>query len=271
VRQRRLVAELRRLRDASGLKIDDVAQEIGISKSAISRLENGLTAIRLPVLRALLAAYSVDPAKARDLEQLCREANQRGWWQVAGPTNDYKTLVGLEAEATWVHYFGSSYIIGLLQTEDYARALLSAVLTDPTPEAVDLAVNIRLRRQERLNDLELWMVLGEEALMRPVGDHKIMARQIDRLIEASLVRGIKIQVMGLERGAHIGMAGGFEIIGLESARPEAVYIEGAAYDACIEDEDELTKYIGYFRRLTDAALDFDESRARMRRISKGFS
>jgi transcriptional regulator with XRE-family HTH domain len=271
VRQRRLVAELRRLRDASGLTIDDVAKEIGVSKSAISRLENGLTVVRLPVLKSLLAAYSVDSQKARDLEQLCREANHRGWWQVAGPTNDYKTLVGLEAEATWVHYFGSSYIVGLLQTEEYARALLGALLTEPTPEAVDQAVNIRLRRQERLNDLELWMVLGEEALLRPIGGPKVMARQIDRLVEASSVRGIKIQIMSLDFGAHIGMAGGFEIIGLESARPEAVYIEGAAYDACLEDDRELATYVDYFNRLTSAALDFDESRARMRRISEGFS
>jgi transcriptional regulator with XRE-family HTH domain len=116
VRRRRLLAELRRLRDASGKTIDQVAEDIGMSKSTLSRIENGLSGIKTPTLRALLVEYGVTGEHAAQLEQLAKEASRRGWWQVAGPTDNFKTIVGLEAEATWINYYGASFPIGHLET-----------------------------------------------------------------------------------------------------------------------------------------------------------
>jgi transcriptional regulator with XRE-family HTH domain len=271
VRQRRLLAELRRLRDAAGKTIDEVADNIGMSKSTLSRIENGLVGIKLPVLRALLGEYGVDAENRALLEQLSREAAQRGWWQVAGPTDPFKTLVGLEAEATWINYFGPTLIIGLLQTEAYARALLEAVLFDASEEEIDLAVQLRLRRRERLEHLQLGLILSEEGLMRPVGGATVMVEQIEQLLEASADRGVDFQVLGREAGEHVGLAGGFQIIGLNPSAPEAVYVEGARWDACIEEPDQLLVYTRSFEKLRALALGPNDSRARLRQIAKDYT
>lgn len=269
VRHRRLTAELRRLREESRRTIDQVAQDIGISKSALSRIENGLVGIKLPVLRALLTEYSVTGEHAAALEQLCREAAQRGWWQVGETSDDFKTLLGLEAEATWINYFATSVITGLLQTEAYARALLTSILFDATEEELELAVRLRLKRQERLGEFRLWVIMAEEGLERPIGGSTVMAEQIDHLVETSRERSITIQIIGKEVGQHVGLGGGFEMIGLDSPEPEAVYVEGARWDACIEDRELLNIYSQAFERLRADALSIEESRTRMRTIAEG--
>jgi transcriptional regulator with XRE-family HTH domain len=271
VRQRRLLAELRRLRDASGKTIDEVAEDIGMSRSTLSRIENGLVGIKLPVLRALLAEYGVSAESAAQLEQLSKEAARRGWWQVAGPTDPFKTLVGLEAEAAWINYFGPTLVIGLLQTEAYAQALLHAVMFDATEEEIDQALQLRLRRRERLEHLQLGIILAEEGLLRPVGGPAVMVEQIERLLDASADRGIDLQVLGKEAGEHVGLAGGFQIVGLNPAAPEAVYIEGARWDACIEEPDQLLVYTRSFEKLRALALGPKDSRDRLHQIAKDYA
>jgi transcriptional regulator with XRE-family HTH domain len=271
VRRRRLTAELRRLRESQGKTIDDVAVAIGMSKTTLSRIENGQSGVKIPTLRALLAEYGVSDETAAHLEQLSKEASQRGWWQVAGPTDPFKTLVGLEAEAKWINYFSSTYIIGLLQTEAYARALLEAIEFDATEEEIELKVGLRLRRQERLSDLNLGVILSEEGLLRPVGGIPVMIAQIERLLEASNSRDIDIQVLATEAGAHVGLAGNFEIIGLDFTGPEAVYVEGARWDACIEDTRQLVTYTRSFEKLRALALGPGDSRARLHQIAKDYA
>jgi transcriptional regulator with XRE-family HTH domain len=271
VRQRRLLAELRRLRDATGKTIDEVADDIGMSKSTLSRIENGLVGIKLPVLRALLSEYGVGEEDRIQLEQLSKEAAQRGWWQVAGPTDPFKTVVGLEAEATWINYFGSTLIIGLLQTEAYARALLESIMFDSPQPEIDLAVQLRLRRQERLGDLQLGVILSEEGLLRPIGGKATMIEQIERLLEASADRRIDLQVLSIEAGEHVGLAGGFQVVGLTPGAPEAVYVEGARWDACIEDPDQLIVYTRSFEKLRALALGPNDSRVRLRQIAKDYA
>jgi transcriptional regulator with XRE-family HTH domain len=271
VRRRRLTAELRRLRESQGKTIDDVAVAIGMSKTTLSRIENGQSGIKIPILRALLKEYGVNDEAAAQLERLSREASQRGWWQVTGPTDPFKTLVGLEAEAKWINYFSNTFIIGLLQTEAYARALLEAIDFDATEQEIDLAVNLRLRRQERLNDLNLGVILSEEGLLRPVGGVAVMIAQIERLLEVSADRGIDIQILATQAGAHVGLAGNFEIVGLDFTGPEAVYVEGARWDACIEDPHQLIVYTRSFEKLRALALGPGDSRARLHQIAKDYA
>jgi transcriptional regulator with XRE-family HTH domain len=270
VRQRRLLAELRRLRDASGKTIDEVAEDIGMSRSTLSRIENGLVGIKLPVLRALLAEYEVGAESAAQLEQLSKEAAQRGWWQVAGPTDPFKTLVGLEAEAAWINYFGPTMVNGLLQTEAYARALLHAVMFDATEEEISQALQLRLRRRDRLEYLQLGVILAEEGLLRPVGGPAVMVEQIERLLDASADRGIDLQILGKEAGEHVGLAGGFQIVGLNPSSAEAVYVEGARWDACIEEPDQLFVYTRAFEKLRALALGPKDSRERLGQIAKNY-
>ncbi len=270
MRQRRLLAELRRLRQESGETAEQVAESIGLSKSTVSRIENGQVTLKLPVLRALLAKYHANEELTSRLEALTREANLKGWWQVAGPTDSFKTLVGLEAEARWINYFATSIILGLFQTREYAEALLNAIFIDASPEDLQLKVDLRVKRQERLPELRVWMVLGEEALLRPIGGRQVMSDQIDHLIDRSNERNTVIQILPFEVGAHSGLGGGYEMIGLDSADPEAVYIEGARWDACIEDKNELDNFARAFEHLRAAALSPVDSRLRMQQIRETY-
>jgi transcriptional regulator with XRE-family HTH domain len=273
VRRRRLTAELRQLREATGKTIDEVASNIGMSKSALSRIENGLVGVKIPVLRALMSEYSVTDDRALALESLAKQASQRGWWQVLGgsiPSDQYKTLVGLEAEAIWVNYYSPNIITGLLQTEEYARAVLEAVVPDATPEDLELAIQFRLKRQERLKEMRLWVILSEEGLMRTIGGPEIMVNQLKRLIAAGSGRDLTIQVIGRETGAHIGIDGGFTTIGFSSGpQAGAVYVEGHRWDACIEESDQMVQYMRSFELLRAVALSPAESRVRLETILEG--
>jgi len=274
VRRRRLTAQLRRLREVSGKTIDEVAQSIGMSKSALSRIENGVVGVKLPVLRALLGEYGVAGEQVKLLEQLAREAGQRGWWQVGAgeiPTDDVKTLVGLEAEASWINDFSSSILNGLLQTQEYAAAVLKAIVSDAPKEEIDLAVDFRMRRQQQLGAFRLWAILAEEALMRPIGGRQAMARQVDHLVSLSEQARVTIQVIGMEGGEHTGLLGGFTVIGFDSSDPDVAYVEGHLWDACVEEQAQVEMYKRSFELLRAVALSPDNSRSLMRRIAKDFA
>src|SRR5262249_36585748 len=128
VRRRRLAAALRRLRDQSGMTADQAAREVGISKSALSRIENALVSVVPPVARALLELYGVDEPDISALVQVAREARKRGWWQAYDDVLPewFEVYVGLEAEASEIKTYESQLVPGLLQIEDYARAVIRA-------------------------------------------------------------------------------------------------------------------------------------------------
>ena len=271
VRQRRLVAELRRLRDGSGRTIDEVAANIGLSRSTLSRIENGLVPIKLPVLRALIAEYGVTPSVAAHLEQLRGEAAQRGWWQRAGVSDPIRTTVGLEAEAAWIQYWSGTVIIGLLQTRAYARALLRAIRFTWPDEDVDQAVELRMRRQERLPDLRLSVILGEEVFARMIGGQGVMFEQVQHLIQAAGTSAVDLQIVATGQGEHVGLGGGFEIVGLDEERPEAVYLEGARFEALVDDPAELSLHTLTFDRLRAVALSPSDSLARLEQIAEALA
>jgi transcriptional regulator with XRE-family HTH domain len=253
------------------MTIDEVAQAIGLSKSALSRIENGIVGVKLPVLRALLSVYGVAGGQAERLEGLAREAGQRGWWQVGVgdiPTSDVKTLVGLEAEAAWINDFSCSVINGLLQTREYAKAVLGATLPDASQEDLELAIEFRIRRQERLGAFRFWAILAEEILTRPVGGSAVMRRQVDHLLAVSDQPRITMQVVGRECGEYIGLSGGFTIIGFDPPDPEVVYLEGYRWDACVEDVAQAELYKRSFEVLRAVALSPEASRARIRSLAE---
>jgi transcriptional regulator with XRE-family HTH domain len=273
VRRRRLTNALRRLREENGLTIDDVAREIGLSKSAISRIENGLVELKLPVLRALLTLYHVTGDQADDLERLMREAAQKGWWQYSADIQDAtRTLAGLEAEGVLESDFSSSLVTGLLQTAEYAGAVLRAARPHAPSAKIETAVEFRLRRQERLGTLRLWSILTEEVLMRPIGGADVMKRQLEHLIHSAGKPQITVQILDLTAGAHASMGGSFVIVGFDSpSDPEAVYLEGQNWDACVEDREEVKSYKESFELLRASALSPDESVKFLQRRAKEFS
>nr|WP_269330450.1 helix-turn-helix transcriptional regulator [Kineosporia babensis] len=271
-----MTAELKRLREASGLTIDEVAQDIGVSKSALSRIENGLVGVKLPVLRALFRVYEVTGQQAEFLERLSSQAAQKGWWQYfAAETVELdatKTLIGLEEEASTVNDFSLTFLSGLLQTRDYARAVIRGATLDASDEGVENGVQMRLRRQQRLGDLRLWSVIAEEALMRPIGGPQVMRAQIEHLIAKAQSRRITVQVLAKEHREHPGITGPFVILGLEPPlNLKAVYLEGNLWDACLEGPDEVALYERTFDVLRAMALSPQESLERLQTNLENFT
>src|SRR5829696_7959481 len=151
-RRRRLGAELRRLREAAGLTIDKVAEELECSPSKVSRIETGQVSATPRDVRDMLGLYRVDDARREAMVQVAREARQRGWWQKFVDVPDgVPAYVGLETAATSIDVYMSLIVPALLQTPDYARAVIGAVRPDLPPSEIDRRVELRLRRQDLLD------------------------------------------------------------------------------------------------------------------------
>lgn len=265
VRRRRLGMELRNLREGSGYTIDEVAAHLECSGSKLSRLETGKGLPRLRDVRDLLDLYEVVDDRQRELMlTMVRESKNKGWW-----TNyedvlpaAFETYVGLEEEAASIRAF-QHHVLGLLQTEDYARAMLRAGHVADGLDGVDRLVRLRIDRQRQLrkdNPLELWAVIDEAALHRRVGGPKVMLEQLHYLAEVAALPNVTLQVLPFEKGAHPGVAGAFSLIEFpEATVNDVVYVDGPAGNIYLEKPLEVRRYTLIFDHLRAAALPPDDS------------
>ncbi|TMM40233.1 MAG: helix-turn-helix domain-containing protein [Actinobacteria bacterium] len=262
VRRRRLGLELRRLREAAGVTIDVVADRLECSSSKISRIETGHTGATPRDVRDMLAVYGVDGSAAEELLQVAREARLKGWWHLYG-TVLTTAYVGLEAAASEIHAYEGQVVPGLLQVEEYARAMIVKGRPDISPVELDRRVHVRMERQSLLTQddpLRLWAVLDEAIFHRLVGGPAVMTRQIDHLVMVADLPNITLQVLPFAIGAHAGMDGSFAILGYEEpADPDVVFAENAAGGLFLEKDEELRRYHFIFDHLRASALPPDES------------
>lgn len=257
VRRRRLAAALRRLRDQSGMTIDSVAKEAGISKSALSRMENAQVSVSVPNASALLRVYGVDGDDLEAMLQIAREARKRGWWQSYSEVlpDWFETYVGLEAEASEIRTFESQLVPGLLQTSDYARAIIHAEHPEASSEEVNRRVELRMKRQANENRARLWVILDQAVLMRPVGGAKVMTAQLKRLREEADKPGTTIQVLAFDAGEHGSMGSSFSILSFPEPGDEPVaYIETRAGSLYLEGA-QAREYSTLFTHLTASGRD----------------
>jgi transcriptional regulator with XRE-family HTH domain len=265
VRRRRLGAELRRLREQKGMTAEDVAQQLLVSQSKISRLENGRRSISQRDVRDLCTVYGVsDEAMVEGLMTMAKESRQRGWWHAFGDL-PYSVYIGLEQEAAKIMVYESLLLPGLLQTRDYAMALVAGIQPDRDAEAVDRRVEVRMQRQERVqgdDPVDLWAVIDEAALTRIVGNPEVMRAQLEHLATLGDLAHINIQVLPFRSGAHPGMSGAFSILEFpESADTAVVYLEGVTSDLYLEKEPDVRRYTGLYEHLRASALSTAESKA----------
>jgi transcriptional regulator with XRE-family HTH domain len=262
IRRRRLGAELRRRRESAGVTIEIVADRLECSASKISRIETGHTSATPRDVRDMLGIYGVSGDECEELVQISREARQKGWW------HPYSTVltgayVGLEAAAESIRAYEHQVVPGLLQTEEYARAMIRAARPDITADDVERRVSVRLGRQSLLTQddpIDLWVVLDEAVVSRPVGGDAVMRAQLQRLAEAADLPTVTIQVLPFEAGAHAGMDGTFAILDFpEPGDPDVVFAENATGGLFLEKSDELRKYIFIFDHIRAAALRPEES------------
>ena len=271
LRKRRLVSELRRLREAADLTIEDVAERLECSASKISRIETGRVGVTPRDVRDMLSAYGADPATAEGLVQLARDARRRAWWDEFGDIAPGR-YVGFEADAERVRTYQGLMVPGLLQSEAYTRALIRAVLPDAAPAEVDRRVELRKARQALLledDPLRLHAVVDEAALRRLVGGPEVMAEQLARLNEIGKLPNITLQVAPFEAGGHAAMDGPFVILSFpEQSDPAVVYIESPRGDAYWEQPSDVARYSDMFARLSAESLDPTASSALIGRVAR---
>lgn len=256
VRRRRLASELRRLRDAAGLTIDEVGEKLECSASKISRIETGHVGVTPRDTRDLLMLYGVRGDEQELLVQLARDARKRGWWHSYSEVFT-GTFVGLEADASSLSAFQALLVPGLLQTKEYAREVITAMRPDADEAEVSRRVAGRMERQQLLRDSnppEYRAVVDEAVLHRVVGGSSVMAGQLDRMVAMARQPHVTLQVMPFAAGAHPSMDGPFLILGFpEPADPDVVYVDSTSGGLYIEEEPDVRRYSSMFDQLRDAA------------------
>jgi len=273
VRLRRLAAELRKLRSSSGLTQDEVGERTGINVATLYRIEHARVRPQTRTLRTLLDLYGADEQQQTDLLALLRDARQRGWlhaYQSELP-EQYTNYIGFEGEARSVWNYESLFVPGLLQTEDYARAVIRAVLPWASRDEVERRVEVRMERQDVLrndNPLELWVIVDEAALRRQVGGHDVMQAQLRHLVQAADLPQVTLQIIPLDVGAHAGMPGSFVFMQFgEAAIPDVIYIDSMAGDLFLEAEADVRRYRLVFEHLRAVAASPDDSRSLVAALS----
>jgi hypothetical protein len=276
VRRRRLGQELRRLRELKGMTAEEVAERLLVSQSKISRLENGRRSISQRDVRDLCNVYEVEDQRIVDsLMQMAKDSRQQGWWHTFGDI-PYSVYIGLETDAASLRVYDPQVVPGLLQTRQYAKALIAGALPETAPADIEKRVQVRMRRQERItaaeNPLRLWTVLDEAALKRVVGNRTIMREQLEHLVEQSQLPHVTVQVIPFEMGAHPGLNGQYAILEFpDAADSSVVYIEGVTSDLYLEKANDVQKYSVMYEHLRAQALNVEQSLQFISKIAKEYA
>jgi transcriptional regulator with XRE-family HTH domain len=245
-----LGAHLRRLREAAQITPARAGDAIRATHSKISRLERGRSGAKQRDVADLLTLYGVtDEQEREDLLTLARQATTPGWWQ---QYNDilprwFELYVGLERAASVIRTYEVQFVHGLLQTEDYARAVVLISNAHASAEEIERRVSVRMKRQQLLTQPhapELWAVLDQTVLRRPPGGPEMMRAQIEHLLKMTDLPNVTLQIVPFDVGPHAGAGGPFSILRFpEPDLPDLVYLEhlnGASY---LENPDDVTDYM----------------------------
>lgn len=265
-RSRRLGRELRRLRDAKGLRLDDVAKMVASSPSRISRIESGEIRPRPGDVMELLHSYEIplDGEPGLSLLTLTRDLRQSGWWQrLDSISGRYATYIAYEAEATDLLIFEQLLVPGLLQTEAYAREV-NSVGRETDEAAIEQRVQARITRQEVLVSrkpapLRLHAIISEAVLMVEVGGPEVMQEQMRHILGLARRPNITVQVLRFAAGAHLATGGGFSVLTFEKDEPALGYVETLAGELFLESVPEIGRLMAAYDHLKGLAMSPAES------------
>ncbi|ROP52460.1 helix-turn-helix protein [Streptomyces sp. PanSC9] len=271
VRRMLLGSQLRRLREARGITREAAGYSIRASESKISRMELGRVSFKTRDVEDLLTLYGItDEAERESLLSLAREANVAGWWHSYTdvlPTW-FPTYVGLEGAASLLRAYEVQFVHGLLQTEEYARAVVRRGMKGASAADVERRVALRLERQKHLladNAPEFHVVLDEAALRRPYGDREVMRGQLQHLIDLSERPNVRLQVMPFGFGGHSGESGAFTILSFPDADlSDVVYLEQLTSALYLDKREDVAQYEQALKELQQDSPGPDESRDLLR-------
>ncbi|MDQ0948891.1 transcriptional regulator with XRE-family HTH domain [Streptomyces phaeochromogenes] len=269
--------QLEELRTRAGLTFEEAGAAIGVSHSTIRRMEAAKVArLRLPDAEKLLQVYGVtDQQEIDTFLKSVREANKRGWWHTYRDVlpDWFSAYLSLEQAALQIRAYEAQFVHGLLQTEEYARALLGAGNPHAATEATERRVALRMRRQELLSrpsPPRVWIVMDETVLRWPVGGPEVMRAQIDHLIAVNSLPQVTLQIMPFKNGPHPAMrAGAFHLFRFRARElPDIVYLNGLVGAVYLDKDDDVVVYREALDRLGAQATPARKTEALLGAIRK---
>jgi len=251
-----LGSQLRMLREVKGITREEAGYAIRASGSKISRMELGRVSFKERDVTDLLKLYGVDDDETATLVALAIQANSPGWWHKYGDVlpDWFQVYVGLEEAASLIRLYEVQFVPGLLQTADYARAVVRLGQPAAAPEEIGRRISLRMGRQELLTKPggpRLWAIVDEAALRRPIGGKEVMRAQLEQLILATEEPQVTLQVMPFRSGGHAAEAGAFTIMRFpEPDLPDVVYLEQLTSALYLDKRDDVEKYTEVMERLS---------------------
>ncbi len=276
VRRRRLGSEIKRLRDAERMSGNTLAKKIGTSQPQLSRVENARGQLTAAQLEKLIKIFAVDERKAEEMRTLRRDGDVLGWWEQYSDVlpDNVELLIGLEAGAAWEQTYEDAFIPGLLQTPEYARAVISSAA--PFLRSADLPrlVQLRTDRQQRLTapDFRLTAVINEAALHRWVGGREVMHAQLRHLLDARHSATVEVLVLPYEAGEHPAQGQSFILLTFpEPEDPAIVFLDYAHSSGFLEKAHEIRQHTSVFGGVIATALNPDDSMRKIAEIAATFA
>ncbi|GAA2833533.1 helix-turn-helix transcriptional regulator [Kitasatospora sp. CM 4170] len=275
VLRRRLGGELGKLRTSRELNAKDVAAALGWSASKLSRIESGQVPLQERDAAKLLAHYGVSsPEEVKHFLSLTRQSRQQGWWHAYGDALPewFRAYVGFESDATKIVTYQCELVPGLLQTEKYARGVIRAMNPTESTEEVERRVALRMDRQrilDRYDPPQLWAIVGEAVIRRPVGDAPSMAEQLNHLADMADERpNITIQVLPFSAGAHAAMGASFSVLSFSDIPGSVAYTEATTSSIYSERSSEVARHEDAFMRLMASSVQPEKSISWLRKVAE---
>ena len=270
-----LGAQLRKLRESCGISREEAGHAIRASDAKISRLELGRVGFKQRDVVDLLTLYGVtDEDERAAVLDLMREANTRGWWQVHSDLlpSWFEMYLRLEQVAKVVRTYQVQFVPGLMQNEEYARAVITHGHRNQPDDEIDRRVQLRMDRQKILHQPDapqLWAVIDEAALTRPFGPPPVMRAQLEHLLEISAAPHVTVQILPFRSGAHAAAGGSFTILRFAEAElPDVVYLEQLTSAVYLEKRPDVEEYLTIMERIGVQSETPAESVTTIRRILK---
>ncbi len=265
IRLRRLAGQLKRLREGTGLRREDVEQRTGLHSTTLYRIETARSRPQYRTLDMLLGLYAVPTDERIRLKALYKQSAGEGriqpWHEDL--REEYTNYISFEREASGIRNYSGMLIPGLLQTEDYTRAVVGGILYAATADQVEDRVRTRMERQALLaaeRPIKLWAILDEAALHHEVGGQDVMRAQLGHLLEAAAAPTTTLQVVPFSAGAHLGMPGQFVILDFDDPLDtDLVYIDSQAGGMFLESDTDVQRFRDGFDHLVAVAKSPDDS------------
>lgn len=275
--RRQLATRLSELRAESGKTMSEVAEIIEVNQGTLSRIESGDRGTTPVLVKAMLDCYGVtDPAVREDILDLVRadQAQKQKWWRKYSAvinTTQYGGYLELEASATSFRSYEPQLFPGLLQTDDYARQVITAMRMDLDAKQIEALVTVRKNRQKILegeNAPKLWAVIDEAAIRRMADFPEILIPQLERLLEVEPRTNITLQLLPFRAGFHPGLYGSFMLMGFPEPNPELVWVENLTNSVYFDGPENVGRYTEVFDHLRAAALGPLETRSHIKNMIK---